>query len=87
MYHARHDLLFTLFNIPVSLNNKDPKSFRLSVISCMPIKPAHAFQAFKREGEGVIKAQDNALVVRLLFQSSPRDIRKRELISQKGRMA
>ena len=44
----------------------------------MPIKPAHAFQAFKWEGEGVIKAQDNALVVRWLFQSSPRDIRKRE---------
>ena len=53
----------------------------------MPIKPVHAFQAFQREGEGVIKAQDNALVVRLLFQSSPRDIRKRELILQKGRVA
>ena len=54
----------------------------------MPIKPAHVFQAFQREGEEVIKAQDNALVVRLLFHSgSPRDIRKRELISQKGRMA
>ena len=65
----------------------DPKSFKLSVISWMPIKPAYAFHAFQREGEGVIKAQDNALVVRLLFHSSTRDIRKRELISQKGRMA
>ena len=41
--------------IPVSLNNKEPKSFKLkSVISVMPFKPAHAFQ---REGEGVIKRE------------------------------
>ena len=44
--------------IPVLLNNKEPKRFKLkSVISVMPIKPAHAFQ---REGEGVIKARENA---------------------------
>ena len=52
----------TLFNIPVPLYyNKDPKNFKVSVISCMPIKPAHAFQAFQKEGEGVIiKAPENA---------------------------
>ena len=44
--------------IPVLLNNKEPKRFKLkNVISVMPIKPAHAFQ---REGEGVIKARENA---------------------------
>ena len=36
--------------IPVSLNNKELKSFKPKcVISVMPIKPARAFQ---REGEG-----------------------------------
>ena len=64
MQHAWHDLMFTLFNVPVSLNynkNKDPKNFKVSVISCMSIKPAHAFQAFQKEGEGVvIKARENA---------------------------
>ena len=55
MHHAWHYLMFTLFNVPVSLNyNKDPKNFKVSVIFCMPIKPAYAFQAFQREGEGVI---------------------------------
>ena len=44
------------------ITNKDPKNFKVSVISCMPIKPAHAFQAFQKEGEGVInKARENAL--------------------------
>ena len=62
MQHAWRDLMFTLFNVPVSLNyNKDPKNFKVSVTSCMPIKPAHAFQAFQKEGEGVIiKARENA---------------------------
>ena len=62
MQHAWHDLMFTLFNVPVSLNyNKDPKNFKVRVISCMPIKPAHAFQAFQKEREGVIiKARENA---------------------------
>ena len=62
MQHAWRDLMFTLFNVPVSLNyNKDPKNFKVSVTSCMPIKPAHAFQAFQKEGEGVIiKAPENA---------------------------
>ena len=54
--------MFTLFNIPVPLYyNKDPKNFKVSVISCMPIKPAQAFQAFQKEGEGlIIKARENA---------------------------
>ena len=62
MQHVWHDLMFTLFNVPVSLYyNKDPKNFKVSVFSCMPIKPAHAFQAFQKEGEGVIiKARENA---------------------------
>ena len=62
MQHAWHDLMFTLFNVPVSLNyNKDPKNFKVRIISCMPIKPAHAFQAFQKEREGVIiKARENA---------------------------
>ena len=61
MQHAWHDLMFTLFNVPVPLYyNKDPKNFKVSVISWMPIKPAHAFQAFQTEGEGVIiKAREN----------------------------
>ena len=55
----------TLFNIPVPLYyNKDPKNFKVSVISCMPqmpIKPAQAFHAFQKEGEGlIIKARENA---------------------------
>ena len=62
MQHAWHDLMVTLFNVPVSLYyNKDPKNFKAVVISCMPIKPAHALQAFQTEGEGVlIKARENA---------------------------
>ena len=54
--------MFTLFNVPVPLYyNTDPKNFKVSVISCMPIKPAYAFQAFQKEGEGVIiKARENA---------------------------
>ena len=62
MQHVWHDLMFTLFNVPVSLYyNKDPKNFKVSVFSCMPIKPAHAFQAFQEEREGVIiKARKNA---------------------------
>lgn len=62
MQHAWHDLVFTLFNVPVPLYyNNDPKNFKVSVISCMPIKPAHAFQAFQKEGEGVIiKTRENA---------------------------
>ena len=61
MQHAWHDLMFTLFNVPVPLyGNKDPKNFKVSVFSCMPIKPAHAFQAFQKEREGVIiKAREN----------------------------
>ena len=62
MQHAWHDLMFTLFNVPMSLNyNKDPKNFKVRVISCMPIKPAHPFQAFQKEREGVIiKARETA---------------------------
>ena len=62
MQHVWHDLMFTLFNVPVPLYyNKDPKNFKVSVFSCMPIKPAHAFQAFQEEREGVIiKARKNA---------------------------
>ena len=62
MQHAWHDLMFTLFNVPVPLYyNKDPKNFKVSVFSCMPIKPAHAFQAFQKEREGVIiKVHKNA---------------------------
>ena len=61
MQHAWRDLMFTLFNVPVSLNyNKDPKNFKVSVTSCMPIKPAHAFQAFQKEGKGVIKGAMSA---------------------------
>ena len=55
-----HGMTFCLHcpYIRVLLNNKEPKRFKLkSVISVMPIKPAHAFQ---REGEGVIKARENA---------------------------
>ena len=54
--------MFTLFNVPVPLYyNKDPKNFKVSVFSCMPIKPANAFQAFQKEREGVIiKARKNA---------------------------
>ena len=61
MQHAWHDLMFTLFNVLVPLYyNKDPKNFKVSVFSCMPIKPAHAFQAFQKEREGVIiKAREN----------------------------
>ena len=44
--------------IPLSLNNKELKSFKLKrVISVMPIKPARAFQ---REGDWAIKARENA---------------------------
>ena len=62
MQHAWHDLMFTLFNVPVPLYyNKDPKNFKVSVFSCMPFKPGHAFQAFQKEREGVIiKARKNA---------------------------
>ena len=55
--------MFTLFNVPMSLNyNNDPaKNFKVRVIFCMPFKPAHAFQAFQKEREGVIiKARENA---------------------------
>ena len=63
MQHPWRDLMFTLFNVPVPLYyNKDLKNFKVSAISCMPIKPAHASQAFQKEGEGVIiKAPENAL--------------------------
>ena len=69
MQHAWHDLMFTLFNVPVPLYyNKDLKNFKVSAISCMPIKPAHACQAFQKEGEGVIiKAPENARGNHVLF--------------------
>ena len=80
-------LLFSRCLMRAALNNKDPQSFKLSVISRMPInKPAHAFQAFEREGDGVINKW-NARVFRLLFHSSPRDILKRKLKSQNGTTA
>ena len=49
--------------VPVPLYyNKELTNFKVCAISCMPIKPAHAFQAFQKEGEGVIiKAPENAL--------------------------
>ena len=52
--------------IPVSLNNEEPKSFKL--ISVIPIKTAHAFQ---REGELVIKGRENTRGI--MFYARPKN--------------